>query len=377
MAESKVRDVEIAEGPFANPLKDWRNDDLMLEEETRVYWQQNRPRAFRVLDWPELRESFQQHNLAANRGKRTSRVQGLLSVALAGLGVITLALEPVIPNKWEGEVTLAALLLMSAGGALGLLHWVILKSRHVWLGHRYWTERLRQMHFQSLVANIDLVCEAMTDDRKLEELQTLRRRWLGDFTREATDPRVPLNGTCEDRTDGKAWMHSEWRDAKNRAVPSETMDELMDALSVLRLGIQLMYARKINLNNIYSPKTRGLVLRLTGVGATVAVISFATAGWISWLAGGKLMAVGLGGWTVAAAVVSAFGIMARAMDDGLQTEADAERYRWYEEALENISEQFEAASVSGKVAKLRQLEQTSYQELRWFLRTHAGARFLG
>ena len=163
-----------------------------------------------MLDWPELRTAFAQHDAPGKRGKRTSHVQGLLSVGLAGLGVIILGLNPALPKSFEHGLTIVALVLMTLGGALGVLHWLVLRSKYVWLGHRFWTERLRQLYFQSLTANLDLLSSAMIDDAFLSELLRLRRVWLDDFVEEARHVRVAITDILEDRTESKAWLRPEW-----------------------------------------------------------------------------------------------------------------------------------------------------------------------
>jgi hypothetical protein len=67
---------------------------------------------------------------------------------------------------------------------------------------------------------------------------------------------------------------------------------------------------------------------------------------------------------------------ARAANEGLQNEADTDRYEWYAEALEELDERYEKAGIAGRVKELHAVEELSYKEMRRFLRTHDTARFL-
>ena len=131
---------------MSNPFADWKNDDLLMGEEFRKDLEKTNKPLFDILDWPELREKFARHEVAAKTGKKTSRLQGLISIAAAGAGVMLLSAMPALPHQLEGRLSLIALGLMSGGGLLGLLHWLMLNAKLNWLANRFWTERLRQFY---------------------------------------------------------------------------------------------------------------------------------------------------------------------------------------------------------------------------------------
>src|SRR5271166_1711166 len=71
---------------FHDPMKDWPNDDLLLDPEERAHFCQRRPRLAPIFDWPELRATFETHEKPANEARDKSRRYGLVAVALGFLG---------------------------------------------------------------------------------------------------------------------------------------------------------------------------------------------------------------------------------------------------------------------------------------------------
>ena len=157
---------------------------------------------------------------------------------------------------------------------------------------------------------------------------------------------------------------------------SVSIETPLDALRRQRIGIQRHYAQLNTGPDIFSPGTQSWLLKTLGRSATVAVVFLSTAGWITFLIGGAVLDLDVAAWTASVATASALGLIARAADEGLQNEADADRYLWYTDAIEEIQRDFDKSDRFGKVDALRRLEHVSYQELRRFLRTHCEARFL-
>jgi hypothetical protein len=206
-----ITNAEMRAGLFIDPLADWPNDDLLISDASRDALRRTYPELIRVLDWSELREAFVRHDEPAGRNKRASHRQGLLAIAFAGIGIVLLGVTPVLSHVAEAMVSTIALLCMSIGGGLGVLHWVFLRSRFTWLGHRFWTERLRQLYFQSLVNALDLTVAAMTDDASLARLRQQRAIWLAECYDHPTDPRDRVRAIMEDRTEANTWLRHEWK----------------------------------------------------------------------------------------------------------------------------------------------------------------------
>ncbi len=369
-------ETALRTGIFNDPLADWPNDDLLLSQASRDRLRQTHPALLRVLDWPELRDAFSRHDGPAARGKRASHRQGLLAIAFSGLGVVLLGVTPTFPDATADRLSTAALLFMTLGGALGVMHWVFLRSRAVWLGHRFWTERLRQLYFQSLVNTADLSAAALTGDTALATLKTQRAIWLADFYTDPADPRDRVRAVVQDRTEANTWLRPEWKQSRPLAANPDAAAPILAALYRQRIGIQSFYAEKNLGSDVFSPTTRARLLHAISDGSTILVIAAAALGWLAHLIGPTLLGASALVWTSVAAVLSAASLVARATDQGLQNEADADRYAWYADAVREIKARYEAASPDQQLLELRRLEELSYQELRRFLRTHNSARFL-
>lgn len=361
--------------PLKDPLKEWPNDDLLLDAKSRERFAAARPQLARVLDWPELRAAFAALDRKAINGKRWSRRQGVAAVLLSGLGVILLASAALIAEDRQGPVSGAALALMFLGGTVGILHGGILGSRHDWLGSRFWTERLRQLHFQSVVANLPLFVRAMNDDAALEELRRQRAIWLEELLRDVDDPRIPIREVLDDTIEKNIWIRREWDPVPAPPEDSPQLAELFEGLRRQRIGIQWTYSQKNLGNDVYAAPMRDRVLRQITSVTAFSAIAIAGIGLLCVVTGGAIMGLDLTEWTFVAAVLSAIGLMAQSLNQGLQTQTDMERYNWYAEEIDDLRGEFENGDTEAKIAALRRLERASYVEMRQFLRIHTAARF--
>jgi len=363
-------------GTFDDPLKGWPNDDLLITAKSRADLKAAHPQAFRVLDWPELRAAFKRHNDAATKAKRKNRVQGVSGLAISGPGLMVLAVAPLAgPN--EPRMQFLALVLMSLGGLLGLLHWTVMRAQRTWLGHRYCAERLRQFHFQSLVSNLDLVSLAMTDDQALAELRRKRVTWLSDLGLETPDPRYLVRDVIEDSTDAALWLRPEFRDAKPPRADKAQLALLFTALERLRIGIQYAYAQRNLGSDIYSAPLRAKLLRFVADGGFIASLAVMAIAWVTFMSGTLFLHLSPLEWTGIMGLISAGGLVGKSLLEGMQAEADVDRYVTYAESLSEVKRQYEQPAISAKVEALRRLELLAYREMRHFLRTHQMARFLG
>lgn len=364
-------------GPFDDPLGGWPNDDLLLTAKGRESLATAHPEAFRVLDWPELRAAFRAHDHAATKAKRWNRAQGISGLSISGLGVMVLAITPLLPEAHSNSAAVAALIFMSLGGIMGLVHWTVLRSKRTWLGHRFWTERLRQLHFQSLASNLDLVSLAMADDAALETLKRKRVTWLADLSHEAADPRHLIRDVTDDFTDRQAWLQSDFAQDNVPKAPMTQLAPLFTALERLRIGVQYEYAQRNLGSDIYSAPFRAKALRFVADTAFLLTLAVTVTAWVSVVLKPDLLHLTLPEWTGLAGFVSAAGLTCKSLMEGMQVEADTERYITYAEALREVKAQFQQASPKAKVTALRRLELIAYREMRHFLRTHDAARFLG
>jgi len=363
--------------PLSDPLMDWPNDDLLLTQESRDRLQATRPRLLRVFDWPELRETFASHDRPAATWKLWNHRQGVGSVLFVGFGVILLGLSQNLSSPAQQIATDLALGSMAIGGVIGVLHWGLLRSRHNWLGHRFWTERLRQLHFQLLVSNIELAARAVADDADYDRLVQNRRLWLADLYSDPGDPRARIRAILRDRTEARTWIRHEWEEEQPLASPSAEIDEVLEGLYRLRLGIQATYAEKNLGPDVYSAPARSIYLRRTVDLCYLLVALIAVAAVISALAGQTMLGLSATFWASIVAVPSAIGLMAQSINQGLQNDAELDRYEWYAEEVEQSKKAYEAGDRPARIQALRRFEHISYRELRSFLRVHSSARFTG
>ena len=159
---SAVNEIKVS----GNLLQGWPNDDILFTQAGRDYVENNSPELFRILDWPELRAEFKKHDIPALQSKAANVKTGSLALIFSflGLGVSTLS---TVNLDVETQVRSIAELFLLIGIFFGL--WHLLRSRHkkTWLGHRFWTERLRQFYFQFIINNMDIALEATTNDLSL------------------------------------------------------------------------------------------------------------------------------------------------------------------------------------------------------------------
>jgi hypothetical protein len=368
------------------PLKSWGNDDLLLRPAGREAFEREDGLSFRVLDWPELRERFQVHDRRANAAKKRSRRLGLTSVILAGFGSAALALAPLLPKLAltpllpKGIETIGisiGLAATVAGIGAGLWHLFQRNGKAHWLYDRTWTERLRQFYFQDVLMHFDDALLAMRGDVALAAYRQRRTAALEAVVRRLTRDLSNSDGIDNDHTLEHAWLD---RDAALPAVPGDSGDRAEDADRLLkrlrqqRLEIQGYYVNVNQVSHPFAAHVRKGWLAATGDIATALVALLAVAGGVALLAG----QTDLSGIMLALmGAAGAGGLMTRLLDSGLRDRVEAERYDWYRAAIERAMMRFDAGDRAAKIAVLREFEETSYQELRQFLRSHRNDRFFG
>lgn len=367
-------------GPLEDPIADWPNDDLLLKQESRDRVARDHPSLLKVLDWPELRAEFESHDTPANEARVKCRRFGLLAVGCAAAGMVMAALAPVLaaPDVLPGSlVGFLAAGLTILGTGLGLAHWIGARHRSEWLIERFWTERLRQFHFQFLVNNFDLAVNATGNDPSLKKFQRLRtdalERLIEDRFR---DVPALIKALQQDDAELSPWLDETWPNVTSEISGEDREQMLLRTLQKLRIGVQEEYAKKKLDDNVHSPKVLASLIRnLCDVLTLVAMVfAFLTGAFL--VAGHELdtvavqLSLGLG------AVASFLVLALRVLDDGLHLKSDAERYGWYLSSLRALNLRFEQSGPGEKLGVLRELEHLSYQEMRRFFVAQMNARFL-
>lgn len=366
-------------GFLRDPLKHWNNDDLMLTKATREQVRKDRPNAFMVLDWPEMRSLFHDIDQTSKTAKKKVRNSGTKAVFIAasGLALAALATWLLIPGSIAARMAgVVAAMLLVGGITMGFWPRLYGHSRSAWLMTRLRAERLRQLHFQLLLANFDVAVKAMRDPNELEELQELRRKALARFQdRYITPTSATLQSILNDQAVSQAWHDATWagNPPSTKYLPQEDCIELLDALHRLRFGVQRYYSNIHVQEHANAPKVRSAWLdrgaNLLTIGLVVASLVLAVAlilGSSTWEAAG-----------IAITATCAAGIAAlRSLEDGLQYDNDARRMSWYLAAIDALDDSYDRQRIPGRLRLHKHLEHLAYREMQEFLISHHEARFV-
>jgi hypothetical protein len=376
-------------GPLADPFKDWPNSDLLIDDEDRAFFTRHYPAFGPIFDWPELRTLFVTYDTPAAGARKRSRRSGIFAILSGFLSLIVAATVPLADEFTRGSTMAPFRVQGLLGGIAAVLAIVsivvgytqVLKGREKaqWLTNRFWTERIRQFHFQLIVNHLPELIAAVSGKNALEGWLDLRTRELDKFKhhhlRGVEDRIHHLNA---DEAEDHPWLNEEWDRAGPVPPASAEFDMLLKLLEQQRFGIQQRYTERKLIPGWHSPETRAQwVFRLSDT--LTAVLLLATiAGGI-----GSIIAFKLGanpGFSVIAGVVAAIAsssvVALRALKEGLLFNADAERYKWYLAAVRTLHRRFEHADRPQKVYLLRELEHVAYQEMRRFIMSGSQARFV-
>jgi len=366
-------------GAFGNPLDDWPNEDLLFEQKHRDFVRRRHPRAAPILDWPELRALFAAHDPEAGRFRSRSRRLGVVAVALGGASLVLAAFLGAIQQAapgWAPYLAALAALLAVASGATGFSGVLSGRDKARWLAHRFWTERMRQLHFQLIANNLPLAARAMADPSRIAEWERLRAEVLDGFEHAYMGPIVEaLERMRRDLAEDQPWIAPAWAGAAEAPAPGSEADELFHLLRLQRFGIQRRYATYKLKEGAHSPRTRSRWVHGGADAMTVlALLTSAALGLLYVLlepgAPALPILAGVGG--MLAGLILALRVLA----EGLQLKSETERYEWYLAAVDSLERRYEAGDGEAKVALLRDMERLSYQELRWFTTSFDESRFV-
>ena len=376
-------------GPFSDPFNNWPNNDLLVAPEDRAFFARYYPAFSPIFDWPEIRSLFEEHNAVAATARKHSRRAGIIAVAC---GFLSLGIAATVPLAAElsKNTALSELRTQAVLGAVAAVLAIVSifigytqvlrgKEKARWLTNRFWTERIRQLHFQLIINNLPRLVAAIKVNAELGEWLDYRARELDrfkhDYLRGVDDK---LNHLETDAAEDRPWLFEEWDRAGPVPPESPELDKVLELLEHHRFGIQQRYAEKQLLNGWHSPETRaqfvsklsdaltGLILLATIAAGIGAVIAFNVNGNST----SRLIA------GLVAAIASAGVVAMRALKEGLLFNADADRYKWYLAAVRGLRVRFEHADRAHKVLLLRELEHAAYQEMRRFMLSAAEARFV-
>ena len=370
-------------GMFRNLLADWPNDDLLFDPGQRAFIGRHYPRLLPLFDWPELRERLVGHNEQAGAARRSDRRMGVMAVALGFASLVTGAIAPVVDrvgpalNLVPAMGALTALLAL-ASALVGYTHLLHGRPKRQWLANRFWTERLRQLHFQFLASNLaDAVAVARGDPGAPARWASARAAALDRFVHRWMEPLdESFNRMLEDLAEEEAWLAEEWRRSAQAIEDSAEARQLFELLRHQRLGIQRRYASYKLQKSFHSPRTRAAMVDGAADMLTLLTIGLVSAGGVLLAAGTPSSSLSLLALLAASGIASAAILALRVLETGLRLNAETERYQWYLAALSSLDRRFEAASCAEKAELLRDMERLSYQELRRFAASFDASRFV-
>lgn len=367
-------------GFLADPLSNWPNDDLLLDERTREYFLKHHAAAFPILDWPRLRDLFNRHEDLANSYRDRSRRSGMIAVAATTVGLLITAFSPVLNAvlpSFDWLIGISATLFIVIGSGLALEYLIRGNMKYRWLANRLWTERTRQFYFQYLIQNLDVAAKAMNDPEALTALVRDRDSKLAEYKKiTMASIREVMDRLSKDRAARDPWLVDAWRSPPALPATSENLSELLHILQRQRFGIQKRYVGHKLAQTVNSPAWRASVTAIVSNVLTLVLPLTALAIAFCILFGHSSndpLLLGLVAVQAAAAAIVA-GI--RAFDVGFRWSDDGNRYGWYLARTEELERTFLAEGVEGKIEALRQMERASYEELRLFLQAQNSAHFL-
>jgi hypothetical protein len=265
----------------------------------------------------------------------------------------------------------------------GLLH---SGSKSKWLRNRFMTERLRQLHFQTIVQHFrDIVALGGGDDAFLKERARLFSKFVATHEQRID---AELHNVLEDELGHHLWL-VEPAAKRGPFFDNAAARRLIDAYRDLRILHQLGYAsyQLRDADEISFSAIRWQAKQFSNLGlfcvAGLLVVDLIML--VSVLFGVAPQEGATHERTIDlvtalhmfALAIAALAIATRALEEGLKPEREVERYQQYRAGLQAILQRYDAAStVEGKIEVMNQLERLTYDEMRAFLLTHRKARFV-
>lgn len=375
-------------GPLDDPFKYWPNSDLLIDDEDRAFFARRYPAFVSIFDWPELRSLFVIYDTAAASARKHSRRAGVFAIASGFLSLSVAAAVPLADEFTKSSATSQLHTQAVLGGIAAAFAIVsiligytqVLKGegKTLWLTNRFWSERIRQFHFQLIVNQLPTLVAALQakDLRPWLEFRAVELdRFKHDYLRGVEDK---IHHLDVDEAEDRPWVCPEWEHLGPVPSASAEFDALLELLEQQRFGIQERYAERKLRNGWHSPESRAQwVLKLSDALTAVLLLATITVGVgsiIAFKVGANPMFRLIAG--LVAALSSSSVVAMRALKEGLLFSADAERYRWYLAAVRSLYRRYEHADLVERVLLFRELEHLAYQEMRRFILAGSQARFV-
>jgi len=361
------------------------NSDLLLEEDERELGDRRYPTIMHVLDHPELRQVFLE---PANRAKRTGRIAGFLAIAFGFIALAIAALQYPLMHA-TGDATLLQRVLASASAVCGIISVLIgsigvlfARRKREWLHQRLMGERIRQFHFQTLVFRLPEILASLTDEAAKSTFLSQRKLWLDTFiNRLKGNLAAAFVEMIDEEEPTNVWLH-EGRRELTKIPESKELEPLFEAYRELRILHQIDFIN-YKLQDDYRlfsamPRRQAQVI-VQAILISIVALCVINIGvlWQAFYPGSIWTAGGADSISVASMWIALAALAARAIEQGLQPEREAERYQQYRSALRAVLDRFDhTQSQAEKIPIMEEMERIAFDELRNFLITNERARFI-
>jgi hypothetical protein len=375
----------------------------------------------------ELIDYFRTFNDPADDAKRKSTKMGTWAILLGGAAIVIGAVEVAIRVFWAISDTAASLpaadvaVLLSVGSMaalfglasvfLGVSGTLFGRRKEQWLINRFMGERLRQFHFQSLIAQLPLIvsmADGVSDEEKQSDRSNGKTRRADEREKSLRDTQafvedrqhrfIEFKANFDDEMQRKAKFgvaigpggDADWSlcapNGELTTPGSNALISFFKAYRQLRLLHQFNYAnyKLTSDSRIFSSLPARQSQLLTDANklslqfvilvhvCVLLIVIVALFGWISGLSPDLH-------WAVVITPIFFFAIMAlavislcaHAFAQGLQPEREIERYQQYGSIVKSILDRFdEAADPKEKINIMWQMERAAFDEMRNFLVTY-------
>ncbi|HWA00187.1 MAG TPA: hypothetical protein VG841_07705 [Caulobacterales bacterium] len=354
------------------------NTDLLTEENDHKMALGAYPHVYFALNFPDLRDLFLSLDAQATATKNRSRRLGVTAVCLVALALVIAAATPLhhrLPEPGPRIIVILGAAAGIVGGGIGAFGIWFSKAKYEWLEQRYLSERLRQLHFQILIALAgDIVKGA--ESRDPNAFYALRSAALERFKQHQISPVSSKVGEMiKDECGEEQWLIKAGETPLPDGDPH--LDELMQAIEDLRMTHQLNYAElKLSPESLplwSSPVKQVAVFSGVAFWAVATILLLDIAALL-----GALGPEELRGWIdIAALWLAIVALAMRALEEGFQSRREKERYRQYGSNLRLVRRRFrEAKGAAEKVRALREMEDIAHEDLANFLKGNDEARFV-
>jgi hypothetical protein len=359
------------------------NSDLLLDEKDRQLATKLYPKLIHVLDNPHVRQLFEEYDGPANRAKRLRLKFGYGVILSAVLALFGVSAEPFYGHAhppWPSVIgTVSAIFALI--GIFGALWLANTKFKNQWICNRLMTERLRQFHFQTLVAHIPTILDSMKSSDDKQSFLPQRSQWLASFI-------FHYKGHLGSQVDAAIsnnpvrnfWLHDLEDTHTLPDIADPDLQELFDAYETLRFDHQIDYCdHMLSSGRSIIPSTSQDILQWTKSISLICIfIIFVTHLIIAFVLDTDWISIidnpGIHVFVIWVAIIA---LATRACEEGLQPSREVERYREYLSSLLQLANQFRSAEKSSeKINVMKETERISYQEMRGFLATNKESRFI-